>query len=98
MIKRTNKRGLVPIAIIAIILLIVIAFYLIIAINPFGAFTNIKATINYFLILIIFVAMQVGIIFGYYELAKFGVKGFKFIRKKIIDLTGSFKRYLVMRF
>ena len=81
---------------ILIILGVIALFYLVIVWNPFHAFDSIKSTMNYFLFLLIFLILQAGIIFGYYELGKYVTKGFRWYHFKIQRITQNVHQKLQM--
>lgn len=90
-----NKKGITTIFLIMIIFFTLGAIYLILFI-PLPAFTRIRMTVNYFLILIFFGAIQIGLIYGYYRLGKYAVRGFTIIRTKLMNWSINIRNYIVI--
>jgi hypothetical protein len=67
-----NKRGQFSILIFVMFFLITIYALLFI---PIPAFTKLRMFINYFLIVILWVALQFGLLFGYYKIGNFFFRG-----------------------
>jgi membrane protease YdiL (CAAX protease family) len=91
MIKLKNKKGIAIFYIIAFIILGLVAIYLILLL-PIPAFKLLRTKINYFLLLAFFIILQVGIIFGYYELGKFGFKIFGNVRKRYFNILNKINK------
>lgn len=92
-----NKRGAV--AIFSIIIFVVIALlgiYLFLNI-PIPAFAKLRNLINYFIIVIVWLVLQVGLIYGYYHLGKFATKGFYLYKNKIQMGTINVKNFLLSK-
>jgi hypothetical protein len=89
-----NKKAFGTLYIILIIVFMLIATYLFLLL-PFPAFTKIRAIINYFLILILWIVLQVGLIFAYYKVIRLAVKGFGIIKYKILRTSFNIKKYIV---
>lgn len=89
-----NKKGVGTLfIIIAGLIVALLVVYLILHI-PIPAFKPLKNFINYILILIIWVILQLVIVLGYYYGFKYIIKGIKLYRvtlqKKIIDVRNWF--------
>jgi hypothetical protein len=89
-----NKRGIAPLVIVLYIIAILIVLYLVLLI-PIPSFTAIRTTINYFLILILWIILQVGLILGYYKLGRYSTRLFKISKRKLHNLTNSFDKFLI---
>lgn len=85
----SDKRGVIPIVLIVIGVLLIL--YLLLYL-PIPSFKKIKAIVNYFSIFILFLAIQVGIIYGYYKLGTYVTKGIMFYNKSILNLTTRIKQ------
>lgn len=90
-----SRKGIVPIFIVGIILLIVIVIYLVIQINPFGAFNSIKSIVNFWLMLGFWILIQAGLIFLYVEIGKFAYKGYKWFRKNFSSASLKLEKFII---
>ena len=88
-----NKKGIFFTGIL--VLLGLLLFYLILYI-PIPAFARLRAVINYFLVLIFWILLQVLVIFGYFKLGSFAVKGFDFLKHKFTKWTIGINNYIVV--
>jgi hypothetical protein len=79
-----GKRAIAPLFIILFIILGLLVIYLFLFF-PLPAFTKIRTIINYFLILIFWIILQVGFVYGYVKLGSFAIKGFYAMRTKITN-------------
>jgi len=93
--KIKNKKAIGTISVIMFILLGLISIYLILFI-PLPSFTRLRMTINYFLILIFFVVIQVGLIYAYYKLGKYATRGFTIIKTKLMNWSINLRNYIVI--
>lgn len=92
---KNNRKGIAPIFLVLVILLVLVAFYLVLWI-PIPAFTKIRSVINYVLLLILFVAVQILIILGYYYTGKYIVKGVQLYKRKFQGLFLKIENYLIL--
>lgn len=95
MMKMKGKKGIAPLLIILIVILVLIIIYVFLFI-PIPAFTKIRTIINYFLILIFWIVLQVGLIYGYYKVGSYISRGFKSTRHKLHDLSMNIEKYILM--
>ena len=91
---KNNKRGVAPLFIVLIIALILLAFYLFLFI-PIPAFTKVRSIINYFIILILWVLVQVALIYGYYRLGKLVHRGYILFRTKFSSVSLKLEKYII---
>ena len=91
---KNNKRGFSPFWIVLAVLLVLIVVYLVLLL-PIPSFTAIRSIVNYFLVLILWLAIQIGIVTGFYEIGKFFVKNFTKINAKIINLSNKFRKFVI---
>lgn len=91
-----NKKGIAPIVILAGILGVMLVIYLIIFANPFGAFTSVKAVINFTLTFVLFIAIQALVFVGIYEVAKFGRTAFLTYKNKITKWGFNLKSWIAL--
>ena len=89
-----NKKAVAPLFIILSIFVVLLVIYLLLFL-PIPSFTEKRTAINYFLILIFWIAVQVGLIYAYIKLGQLAVKGFSFMRSKVKNLSISINRYLI---
>jgi len=90
-----NKKGIGIISMIILIALGMLVFYAVLYL-PIPAFTRLRVTINYFLILISWVLLQVFIIAGYYKLGFYAVKGFNILKFKFARMSIDIRNYIVV--
>lgn len=90
-----NKKAIGTISIIISIIFAIIGFYLVLFI-PIPAFTRLRTTINYFLILILFIVIQIGLIYAYYKLGKYAVRGFKIVQTKLTNWSINIRNYIII--
>jgi hypothetical protein len=90
-----NKKAIATISIIMSIIFAIIGIYLILFI-PLPAFTRIRMTFNYFLILIFFIVIQIGLIYAYYKLGKYAMRGFNIIKTKLMNWSINIRNYIVI--
>jgi hypothetical protein len=84
-----NNKGVVHI--VLIVLGIAVVLYLLLYL-PFPSFQRIRAIVNYFVIFIVFLALQGGIIYGYYKLGFYVAKGVIFYNTKIANIMTNMKQ------
>ena len=94
--KRMNKRGVATFTVIAFLVVALLIIYVILHI-PIPAFSKIKNLVNYFMIIIVWLVLQVGLIYGYYRLGLLASKGLKTYRTKIQLWTVNIKNFLITR-
>ena len=91
-----NKRGVVaPLFIVLGFLGVLFIIYLILFL-PIPAFTSLRTQVNYFLILAFWVLLQVGIILGYFEIGKYGLKGINLLRHKVMNWSLGIRDYIIV--
>lgn len=89
-----NKRGITPIVVAGILLLIMMVVYLILYI-PIPAFTEMRQTINYFLVLILWIIFQFAIIYGAYKVVAYLFIGFRLYKTKVVGWALKVKKYII---
>jgi len=97
--NKKNNKGSITISIIMVIILTLIIIYGILYILPDSIFPKAKLilnSMNYFLILILFGVIQVGLIYGYYKLGRYAVKGFTIVRTKLMNWSINIRNYIVI--
>lgn len=91
-----NKKAIGLIWLLIPLMIGLLIFYVILYL-PIPSFQKLRIVINYFLIIIFWVLLQVLIIFGYFEIGKFTIKGFKFIQYKFTNWTIGVKNYIIFK-
>jgi type VI protein secretion system component VasK len=74
-----NKKGVAPLVVVGAFALTLVIIYLVLLL-PVPSFTALRQTINYYIIIAIFILIQVAIIYGFYQLViylKMAVKDYK---------------------
>lgn len=92
-----NNKGIAPLLIVLIILGVLALIYVILLL-PIPAFTSIRYTINYWSILILLIAIQVGLIFLVYEIISYARKGLNNITKLDKDWLKSIRQWVTIKF
>lgn len=89
-----NKRSMAPFLVIIIIVLSMIAIYCLLYI-PIPKFKEIRTIINYFLIIILWIILQVGLVYGYVQLGKLTEKGIKNVRNMMTKWSMNIRRFII---
>jgi hypothetical protein len=90
-----NKKGFAPLFTILFVFLALIVIYLLLFI-PFPAFTKIRMIINYFMIIILWVIIQAGLLYAYFKLGSFAVSGFNILKGKFVKVSLNLKKFLII--
>ena len=72
-----------------------VVIYLILLI-PIPLFTSIRTQVNYWLILIFWILLQVGLIIGYYKVGTYAIKGIKAIKQNIVKWSLGIRDYVIV--
>lgn len=91
--KLNNKKGVAMFSIIGFLVLFLIVIYIFLYL-PFPAFTKLRMIINYFLVIIFWIILQVGLIYGYYKVGSFFLNGVLTLKSKIEMLGNKIKQYI----
>jgi len=93
--NKMNKKGLIfPIIIFVVIALLGVYMFLWL---PVPSFAKIRSFVNYMIIIIIWLILQVGLIYGYYKLGGLASKGFSIYKSKIQMGTIRVKNFLLSK-
>jgi hypothetical protein len=88
-----NKKAVAPVMIVLVGFGILALFYVILFI-PIPAFTQLRKTINYFLIIVLWFLVQ-GLFLGiYFEIGKYATKGFYFYREYLLKLSIKINNFI----
>lgn len=90
-----GKQGIAPLLIILFLVLILLVLYLVMYL-PIPLFTKIRMIANYFMIIIFWIVLQVGLIFAYYEMGKFASKNFSKVKGLVKNIDFRVKRYIIL--
>lgn len=94
--KKTNKKAVAPLFLILSIVLVLIIVYILLLL-PIPLFKSIRTQINYFLILIFWVIFQLGLIFAYYNVGRYVLKGITLLKTKIVVWSTDIKHWIIRR-
>jgi len=94
MMNKIQKRAIAPIIIVVFVALALLLIYLFLFL-PIPKFSQIRITINYFLIFIFWIVLQVGIIYGYYKLGKLMIFGFNKARGIFVNWDTKIRKYIL---
>jgi hypothetical protein len=96
------KQGKIDFKTLGYILLILIGVYLAMrfadAIAGFfglSLFSNALAYINYILLLIVWIILQVALFYGYYSVFRWAFKGFNFLINKLFNLNSRIQNLII---
>ena len=92
---KSNRKALAPLFIILFIVLIMISIYCFLFI-PIPAFTKLRMIINYFLIIILWLVIQAGFIYGYIKLGTFASRGIIKLKNKVINWSLDVRKYILI--
>lgn len=87
-----NKRGVVPIFITVIG--VILALYVLLLL-PIPAFTRIRAGINYYLIVALWITIQAGLVYGVYRVIKYMKDALKMYKKQLLHMDLKIKDFIL---
>jgi hypothetical protein len=90
-----NKKAVGSLFFILGSVLILVVIYLILLI-PIPLFTSIRTQVNYWLILIFWVLLQVGLIVGYYKVGTYALKGINMIKNNVVKWSLGIRDYIIV--
>jgi uncharacterized membrane protein YkvI len=91
-----DKRGVAPLFFVLGVILVLVIIYILLFL-PFPAFTKIRTIVNYFLIIILWIVLQVGIIYGYIKVGGFIGKSIIKVQTKIQYWSMKIKRHIIAK-
>jgi len=89
-----NKRAIAPLFLVLIIILILLGIYIFLFL-PIPSFKKVRTIINYFLILIFWIVLQVGLIYGYYKIGNFAVRNVSKLKSTILNWNVKIKNMII---
>ena len=89
-----NKKAVGSMVYILGVVLSLVVIYLILLI-PIPLFSSIRTQVNYWLILIFWIVLQVGIIVGFYKIGVYAVKGIKILRKNTVNWSFGIRDLII---
>jgi hypothetical protein len=90
-----NRKAVAPLFVFLIIILILIAVYITLFI-PIPAFQKLRMIINYFLIIILWVVLQAGLIYVYFRIGTYSTKGFNTMRGLVTRGTFKMRHFIII--
>jgi hypothetical protein len=93
---KKDKRGVAIIGMIAFIFISLIAIYIILWL-PFPAFASIRSMINYAMVVIFWITLQVALVYGYYKLGILVMRGLSIYRGKMHLWMVNVKNFMLTR-
>ena len=94
-----GKKAVAPIIVLLIALGVILIIYLIIMILPstfFPAIAQFRGQINYYLVVALWVIVQVGVIYVAYKVIFYVSKGLKDYRNMLTQWTQKIKRFILL--
>lgn len=88
-----NKRGQISLLLFAVIFLV--SVFLILLINPFGVFNQVKNTVNFWLTLGIWLLLQGVFIYIYFLIGKYAYLGMNLYKNKYLKWAFNIKKYIM---
>lgn len=90
-----GRKGILPFGILIYVVIALIVVYLILLL-PFPSFIQIRAIINYFIFIIIWIIIQVGFVYGYIYLGRIVVKSFGYLKQNFAKLSFKIHKYIIL--
>jgi hypothetical protein len=96
MMKFKTRKGIAPIVIVLSIAGVILLFYLVLYL-PIPSFKALRYTINYWSILLLFITFQVGLVYVYYKIIYYLMKGFADIKYFVQNISNKFSNFIKIR-
>lgn len=93
--NKMNKKGAI-FSVIVFIVLALLGIYMFLWL-PVPSFAKIRSFVNYMIMILIWLILQVGLIYGYYKLGSLAVKGLHIYKTKIQMGTIKVKNFLLSK-
>lgn len=93
-----NKKGIAPIAVVGIVILSIIAIYFILFILQWLNIPPIKelfATINFYILIVIWILFQFVIVYGAYKIISYVVRGFSHYKQLFQQNLLKVERWII---
>jgi len=87
-----NKKGIAVFTALISITIVLLIFYVLLYL-PF--FSSLRATVNYFLMVIFWILFQIFIIYGYVKIGQYVSKGFNILKFRIAKLHLKISKYII---
>lgn len=91
--RKMNNKGQAQVMVYIALALLVI--YLILFI-PIPSFTALRLTVNYFLIIGVWLLLQTVLVYGYYQIGRYSFKGISLLKNKVFKMNDTVERYITM--
>lgn len=82
------------IPILATIFGVILAVYLVVSANPLGYFTIVKSEVNFFLLVALFFAVQILVIYVFVKVTIYVKQGVRFYKHNILKFTEKVERWI----
>lgn len=89
-----NKKGVSTFVVLGFMVLGLLAIYLILHL-PIPSFSPIKSLMDYVMIILFWIVLQIGLVYGYYQLGRLVGKGFYTYKKKVHLWNVKVKNFLL---
>lgn len=89
-----NNRAIAPLFLILFVVLTLIVIYSLLLL-PIPSFTKLRMIVNYFLIIVFWIIIQVALVYGYYKLGTYMFMGFTILKTKMVKWTFNIQKYIV---
>lgn len=96
MMMRNDKRGVAVFVVVIFVVLALLGLYLVLHL-PIPSFTKVRSLIDYIMVIVIWLVLQVGIVYGYYRAGILVKKGWFIYKSKIMLGTLKVKNFLIGR-
>ena len=91
-----GKKGIAPLLAVLTIFFALIVVYCLLFI-PIPAFTQIRMVVNYFLIIILWIIIQVALFYGYFKLGSFAFKGMRTLQHKVASMSLKIRHLIITK-
>lgn len=88
-----NKKALSPFMLIAFVLMIILGFYFLLFL-PIPSLKPIKASVEYFIVIALWIIIQIGFVYFYFKLAGWSISLFKFYKEYVFGLSLKIKNFI----
>ena len=96
MILKNDKKGVVIFSVLAFIFIALLIIYIVLHF-PIPAFATIRSIINYAMVILFWITLQVTLIYGYFKLGVLVAKGMNLYRGKMHLWTINVKNFMLAR-
>lgn len=94
MMNKMSRKGVAPIAVIGIALAVILVVYLILFI-PIPAFTKLRQSINYYLVVALWIVIQASVVYGVYKVIMYINQGIKIYKNNLLKIDTKIKDFIL---